>query len=116
MIELEPQPEQQPALQDAAGHRRVTHRAEQDRVVLGQLGQHGLGEKLPGRVPARRAEVVGRRLGTGRDFPEHLQRLGDDLRPDPVSGNHRQSHDLPPPRTAPVLPGTDVPTARYRLR
>ena len=38
VVEFEAQAQQQAALEDSAGHRRVADRAEQDRVVLAQLG------------------------------------------------------------------------------
>ncbi len=107
VVELEAQPQQQPALQDAAGHRRVADRAEQDRVVLAQLGEHRLGQQLAGGVPAGGTEVVGRGLGARDDLVEDLQRLVDDLRPDAVAGDDRKAH-------ADVLSVRGV-TARYRL-
>ena len=92
VVELEPQPQEQAALQDAAGHRGVADRAEQDRVVLPQLGEHGLGKQLARGVPAGRAEVVRGGLGAGRDFEQDLERLVDDLRADAVARDDRKAH------------------------
>ena len=52
VVELEPQPQQQAALEDARRHRRVADRAEQDRVVLAQLVEHRVRQQLAGAVPA----------------------------------------------------------------
>ena len=98
VVELEAQAQQQAALEDAAGHRRVADRAEQDRVVLAQLGEHRLRQQLAGGVPARRAEVVLGGLHRGGDLVEHLERLADDLGTDAVAGHHRESHPQQPPR------------------
>jgi hypothetical protein len=43
VVELEPQPQQQATLEDAAGHPRVTDRAEQDGVVAADLLQAIIG-------------------------------------------------------------------------
>ena len=91
VVELEPQPQQQAALEDAAGHRRVADRAEQDRVVPAQLVEHRVRQRLAGRVPASGAEVVlgrrrRRRRGRG-DRTQHLEALGDHLGPDPVAAD-----------------------------
>jgi hypothetical protein len=93
VIEFEAQPEQQPALQDPARHRRVTHGAEQDRVVPADLLEHRVGERLPGAVPAPRAQVVvGHREGdVGRRGPQDLQRLGRHLRADAVAADDGES-------------------------
>jgi hypothetical protein len=63
VVELEAQPQQQAALQNATGHRRVADSAEQDPVVLLQFGEHRLRQQLSGGVPAGGAEIVGRGLG-----------------------------------------------------
>ena len=66
MVELEAQPQQQPALEDAGRQVRVAglaaDRAEQDRVVLADLGEHGVGQHLAGGEVALGAEVVAGRL------------------------------------------------------
>jgi hypothetical protein len=92
VVELEAQPQQQAALEDAARHGGVADGAEQDRVVLLELGEHRFGQELTGGVPARGAEVVVGRLGAGHDLLQHLQRLVDDLRPDAVSRDDRKAH------------------------
>ena len=95
VVEGEPQPEQQPALEHAAGHRRVADGAEQDRVVAAQLVEHAVRQRLAGGVPAARAEVVlgGLELDAGGagDRVEDAHALGDDLRPDAVAGDQRQA-------------------------
>jgi hypothetical protein len=114
VVELEPQAQQQPPLEDAAGYRRIADRAEQDGVVLGELAEHRLRQQLAGRVPPRGTEVVGRRLRTRRDFGEHLQRLVDDLRPDAVAGNDRQAHAPSSPQLGP--PAGRAMAKRYSSR
>lgn len=76
----------------ATGHRRVTDRAEQDRVVSLQLGQHRVGQHVPGRMVLPGAEVVLGLLHAGQHSVEHLERLADDFRADAVAGDHRQLH------------------------
>jgi hypothetical protein len=95
VVELEAQPQEEAALEDAAGHRRVADGAEEDRVVLLELGQHRLGEELPGGVPARRAQVVVRGLDARRHLVEDLERLIDDLRSDSVARDDRKAHPAP---------------------
>ena len=58
VVELEAQSQEKAALEHAAGHARVADRAEQDRVVPLDLLEHRVGKRLPGAVPAPRAEVV----------------------------------------------------------
>ncbi len=95
MVELEAQPQQQAALEEAGGQVRVTGLAadgtEQDRVVPADLLQHGVGQHLAGGEVALGAEVVagGLELHRGHRL-EDLQALGDDLRPDPVAGDDRE--------------------------
>ena len=88
MVELEPEPEQQATLQHTAGHGGITDRAEQDRVLGADLGQYGIGQRLPGAVPALRAKVV--RGGVDGDVRrlEDLDRFGDDFRADAVAADH----------------------------
>ena len=66
MVELEPQPQQQPALEDAGGEAGVTRLAadgsEEDRVVPADLGEHGVGQHLAGREVALGPQVVAGRL------------------------------------------------------
>ena len=94
VVELEAQPQQQAALEDAGRQVRVAglaaDRAEQDRVVLADLGEHGVGQHLAGREVALGAEVVAGLLelhaGRGRRL-EDLERLGGHLRTDAVAGD-----------------------------
>ena len=96
VVELEAQPQQQAPLEDARREPGVARlpadRAEQDRVVVADLGEHGVGEHLAGGEVALGAEVVVGRLGAGHDLLQHLQRLVDDLRPDAVSRDDRKAH------------------------
>ena len=78
------------------GHAGVADGAQQDRVVLTQLLQHGVGEELAGPLPARRAEVVGRGLDVGGDLAEDLQALRHHLGADAVSTDHCQAHGKGP--------------------
>ena len=99
MVELEPQPQQQTALEDAGRQVRVvglaTDRAEQDRVVLPDLGEHGVGQHLTGGEVALRAEVVAGLLelhaGRGGHL-EDLERLGGHLRTDAVAADDGEAY------------------------
>ncbi len=100
MVELEAQPEQQPALEDprreALVPRPAADRAEQDRVVLPDLGEHGVRQHLAGGEVPLGAEVVAGGLElhavppAGGHLLEDLQGLGGDLRADPVTGDDRE--------------------------
>ncbi len=94
MVELEPQPQQQSALQHPGRDRRVADRAEQDRVVPADLLEDAVGQRLAGRVPAARAQVVGRAVeresGPLRDDVENLQGLLGDFRADAVGRDDRE--------------------------
>ena len=92
VVELEADPQQQAALEDAGGHGRVTDRAEQDRVVLAQLSQHGVRQQFPGAVPASSAQVVLGGLDAWHDAPQHLEALGHDLGTDAVTWDDRELH------------------------
>ena len=93
MIELEPQPQQQAALEHAAGHGRVADRAEQDRVVRPDLFEHRVGQRLPGAVAAPRAQVVVGLVEAdiGCRGAQHLERLGRHLGADAVAADHGES-------------------------
>ena len=101
MVELEAQPQQQPALEDAGRQVRVVRlaadRAEQDGVVLPDLGEHGVGQHLTGGEVALGAQVVAGLLeldlGRRRDL-EHLQRLGGHLGTDAVAGDDREPREM----------------------
>ena len=89
VVEFEPQPQQQAALEHAAGHARVADRAEQDRVVPPDLLEHRVRQRLPGAVPAPRAEIVAGLLDgdPGGRRPQHLERLGGHLGTDSVAAD-----------------------------
>jgi hypothetical protein len=91
VVELEAQTQQQPTLEDAAGDAGVAHCAEEDRVVLPDLGQRGVRQRLAGGMPAARPEVVLRRLDRGDAVhrgAQDLEALGNDLRTDAVTGKN----------------------------
>ncbi len=92
VIQLEAQSQQQTALQDAAWHRRVTDRPEQDRVVVAQLGHHRVRQHLAGGMKAPRTQVIAGFLDARHNRVEHFDRLGGYLGPDPVTGNDREFH------------------------
>ena len=52
VVQLETQPQQEPALQDPRRDARVADGAEQDRVVPAQLLEDAVGQDLTGRVVA----------------------------------------------------------------
>jgi hypothetical protein len=93
VVELEAQLEQQPALEDAAGHGGVADRAEQDRVVPAELVEHRVGQQLAGALPAGGPQVVRGGLHVRGDLAEHLEALGHHLRADAVSRDHCQPHE-----------------------
>ncbi len=92
MVEFEPDPQQQTAFQQAAGHRRIADRSEQDRVVRAKLVEHGFRQYFAGGVVPPRPEVVIALVDTRHNSVEHLNRLVDDLRADAVAGDDRQFH------------------------
>jgi len=97
VVELEAQPQQEPPLEHTARHARVTDGAEQDRVVPADLGQHAVGQRLAGRVPALGAEVVVGGLDGGDAVDrgtQHLQALGDDLGTDAVAADDGETDGL----------------------
>ena len=93
VVELEPQPQQQTTLEDAARHGGVAHRAEQDRVVPADLLEHRVGQRLAGGVPASRAEVV---LGRRESRPRCAATASRTLRPSATTSGPMPS----PPMTA----------------
>ncbi len=97
VVELEPQPQEQPPLQHPARDAGVADRPEQDRVVLADLGERGVGEGLAGGVPALGAEVVVGGLDGGDAVDrgaQDLEALGDDLGPDAVTGDDGEADRL----------------------
>jgi hypothetical protein len=114
VIELEPQPEEQAALEHAARHARIADGTEQDRVVAPDLLKHRVRQRLAGAVPAARAQVVvGLVEGDSRRrYPQHLERLGHHLGADAVaaddgkpdrSGSHARTLLVGPVRRGPTV-------------
>ena len=91
VVELEPHAQQQPALEHAAGHRRIADGAQQDCVVGAQFVDQAVGHDLTRGVVAAGADVVGGLLHPGGDDVEHLERFVDDLGSDAVAGDDGQS-------------------------
>jgi hypothetical protein len=92
LVESEPDPQQQVALQHAGGDAGVAHRAEVQGVQPPELLQHGVGERLAGPQPPLAAEVVldrvqGEPPGRG-DRVEDLAALAHDLRAGSVARDH----------------------------
>ncbi len=95
MVEREAQLEQQSAFDDAAGKLRIARVSancpKQDGVVLLQRLDVSVGEDVAGgeKMPGAKG-VVSRLHGDGipQCSLEHLERLGDHLRSDAVSGDH----------------------------
>jgi hypothetical protein len=93
VVELEAQAQQQAAFEDARGKptvaRLAAHRAEQDRVVVADLGEDRVRQHLSGGQVSLGPQVVGGLLDLDRGgHLEHLQRLGGDLRSDAVAADH----------------------------
>src|SRR5690606_21165963 len=65
---------------------------------------------FPGRVPSCGAQVVVGDLGARCDFRQHLEGLCHDLGTDPVTGDHREPHPIPPSsHVRRFTPGTTGP-------
>ena len=92
VVEFEPQPEQEPALQDPARHRRVADRAEQQRIMAADLLEHRVRQRLAGPVPTVGTQVVAGLLEGHIRCLEHLQCLGHDLGADPVAADHGEPY------------------------
>jgi hypothetical protein len=91
LVELEPQIEQQPLLEDAGGHLRMADRPQEDRVLRAQQVEAPFGNDLAGlqvaiAPPVEILDFVGEAFELG-DRREHLHRLGGDFGPGAVSGN-----------------------------
>ena len=97
VIEGEAQLQQQPALEDPARNAGITDRTEQDRVGLAELGQHAVGQRLTGPVPARSPQVVLdglQLLARAIKHPtQHEKALSNYFRADAVACNYRQFHE-----------------------
>lgn len=100
VVEGEAEPQQQPALDDAAGEPRVggvpADGAQQDRVVLREARERLVGDDLPGLEVVRRAELVLGldQLDVGEGGAHGPPRLERDLRADAVSCDDREAQLL----------------------
>ena len=79
-----------------AGH--AADGAEQDRVVRGDRGEVGVGRarrrsRGTGAAPSEKWVFSNVTSLAGRRGIENLERLGDDLRADPVAGDDSEFHD-----------------------
>ena len=101
MVELEPQLQQQAALDVRVLQARVARHspdgAEQDRVVLLDRVEVGIRERVAGLEEARGSErevrlVEADAAARGRGI-QHLLRLGDHLGTDAVTGDDGELHD-----------------------
>ena len=96
VIEGEPQPQQQPSLQQATRDPvrtgRRPDRPEQDGVRGPQILQRGVGQDLSGAQPMLRPEIEVNLLEGvfARGGPQYLERLGGYLRADAVAANNCQ--------------------------
>ena len=101
MVELEPQLQQQAALDVRVLQTRVAghspDRAEQDRVVARDRVEIGVGERVAGLEEAcgsqREARLVEADAAARGRGIQHLLRLGDDLGTDAVTGDDGELHD-----------------------
>ncbi len=109
-MEIEPQPQQDSPLQHPRRHVRVSDGAEQDGVGVAKLADGLIGEDLSGPEVALAADVHVREF-VGDPFQpcdggEHLQALGDHLRPDPISCHHADlDQGSLPDIPSPIPPG-----------
>src|SRR4029453_16217220 len=92
LVELEPDPEKQVALEDPGFHTRVADGPEEDGVHPSKHGEFLFWEDFTRLQVPVGAKVKGNGLGIetfrGRDRSEHLQAFVDDLGPGPVSRDH----------------------------
>ncbi len=87
VVEQEAHIQQQAAFEDARGDEtRVADGAEQDRVVLTDRVELGVGQKIAGLVVALGTEVELGGLHIRHQLPQHLQRFRRDLDTDAVTG------------------------------
>lgn len=123
VVQFEADLEQQPALQQSAGHRRITDRTEQDQAVAAQLVDHAGGQNFSVAWQAPRTQVGFGALHSGQHHVEYLECLADDFRADAVTGDDRQLHWcrtvhlLPPPhRFHCIVAGTSRQVHRFHHR
>jgi hypothetical protein len=92
LVELEPDPKEQVALEDPRFHARVADGPEEDGVHLSKHLEFLVGEDLTGLQVPVGTEVQGNGLDIetigSRDRSEHLQALLDDLGPGAVPRDH----------------------------
>ena len=89
---VEPEPEQDPLLEDPGRDAGMAHRAQEDGVAAPEVVERRVGQDLAGPQVALAAEVerdelVPEAVAAGR-LGEHRQPLADHLRPDPVPRDH----------------------------
>ncbi len=86
-VELEAEPQEQAALDDAGRHLGSADRTEQDRVEAAELLERLVRQHLAGAEVVRAAQVVGHRVELDAGRAHHLQRFGDHLGTDAVTGD-----------------------------
>ena len=87
-IEVEAQLQEQSALEHPGRHVGRADGAEEDRVVVAQLGDGRVGQHLARLQVAGAAQVVLVRLERHAGRASDLDRLGDDIGADAVSADH----------------------------
>ncbi len=87
-VELEAQPQQQAALEHPGRYVGRPHGPQKYGVEASQLLEHAVGQYLAGGQVALGPEVVTDGFQVGPGGACDLQRFGDDLRADAVSGDH----------------------------
>ncbi len=102
LVEVEPEAQQDPFLQDARGHPGMADGTQQDGVDVAQLADRPVGQDLAGpqitlAADVDRPERVVQALQSG-DLRQHFQALGDDFRPDPVTRHNPDLDQVRPPR------------------
>ncbi len=93
VVEREPHVQEETAFEDSGRDRRIADGAEEDRVVLADRGEIGIGQEFAGRVVPAGAEVVFGRLEIRDEGAEHLERFRRDLDTDAVTGDDRKFHE-----------------------
>ena len=125
LVELEPDPQQQVALEDPGRHARIAHRAQQDRVEAAHRLEVLVGQGLAGAQVAVGAQVEVDELDRDvvADGLEHLERFGDHLGAGAVAPDHADPVGTPAggerargaPRSRPPHVTGDLVTAVRRL-